>query len=919
MKKLLINLNIFALISVFVLSSSASSFFAYEIIKTKEEVAPEVIVKNTASSDKKPHPTKTTKPTNKPEPTDATQPTKKPQATNKPKPSQSKKPTSTPSNPSSGTQTEYYSPSLDMTFTYSKDEVRLSDASSSVSVYPADSSTVAISYGKIEKATDATVAELKDTYTKKYTSIYPSAKATNVQETNDSLEMTIEYEYKSLLDNSAITRYQYIYAKKLDNEFIVLNYTYNSGFDIASYTSIFKSLVDSASPQSVSTGTALSSTITDGNMTIDYDKKKWNIITQTNSNLSLYFRSSEHETDPALRFSSTSIFIRATKTSSPVDEADLLKRLSYDMDAYQSNNLNVISKDEKVDIDGVTFYKATFSYQTSSSVRTRTSYWGYEPSSKAVINIAILVDDTSSEGTKEVENVVQSITFSKTTTYNPTTAIDHTAKNMFNLIGEVYAADTTPQVEIQSSTILGRSAIAHIYNKTCLDIKVKRDADLKYSGGKSYKVCGGGFGTGFFINADGHVMTNAHVAHPNPTDAIVSSLRTKNNPFIKDFARDVEALLEDSNYPINSDEEFVYALVGVLLKSIEKDIITAQATYENYIEGSEPFNINKDTFEVENADKHYTTKTVDSFDLESNYMLALKKGDERNTEKVGITVPDLTLLQVTNTDKPVFPALSLGDEDLINTGEKIKVIGFPGSANSEEIFGETASSIASVTDGSVSALKPNFNNAFKMVQIDASVSFGNSGGPILNSKGEVIGVVTYKISGEESADFNAGISVKEVDKFLQKNNVSNEVGPTHRLLKRGINNFAKSYYKRAIDNLEQVKEAYQPTEEVVNPLIKTAQQQITAGNDKTPQISFGGYDASMFQVTGLLGSLAIAIVTALLILAKLASGKNSGGNEPTQHSDHAPAKSTIVETQPEEKPEEKPVAEAPSRFAPPKE
>jgi len=74
-------------------------------------------------------------------------------------------------------------------------------------------------------------------------------------------------------------------------------------------------------------------------------------------------------------------------------------------------------------------------------------------------------------------------------------------------------------------------------------------------------------------------------------------------------------------------------------------------------------------------------------------------------------------------------------------GEEILVIGNPRGLES------------TVTQGIVSALRD------PMIQIDAAVSPGNSGGPVLNRKGEVIGIATQKILDCENCNFAFDIRV----------------------------------------------------------------------------------------------------------------------------------------------------------------
>jgi len=60
----------------------------------------------------------------------------------------------------------------------------------------------------------------------------------------------------------------------------------------------------------------------------------------------------------------------------------------------------------------------------------------------------------------------------------------------------------------------------------------------------------------------------------------------------------------------------------------------------------------------------------------------------------------------------------------------------------------------SVTTGVASSIRDDpFGGGFKMIQTDASVNPGNSGGPLVNRNGEVIGIIRYKIGGTENLNF----------------------------------------------------------------------------------------------------------------------------------------------------------------------
>ena len=98
------------------------------------------------------------------------------------------------------------------------------------------------------------------------------------------------------------------------------------------------------------------------------------------------------------------------------------------------------------------------------------------------------------------------------------------------------------------------------------------------------------------------------------------------------------------------------------------------------------------------------------------------------------TIGDMALLQIeTETPLPIVP---LGDSDALQVGEFVVAIGSP--------FGFENS----VTFGMISGKRRNFLRSSAVggyLQTDAAINTGNSGGPLLNMRGEVVGVNTATI------------------------------------------------------------------------------------------------------------------------------------------------------------------------------
>lgn len=99
---------------------------------------------------------------------------------------------------------------------------------------------------------------------------------------------------------------------------------------------------------------------------------------------------------------------------------------------------------------------------------------------------------------------------------------------------------------------------------------------------------------------------------------------------------------------------------------------------------------------------------------------------------------DLALLQIVqNADgtplskDTVFPFLPLGDSNLIELDDTIRVIGFPGLGGSS----------VTLTRGVVSGFE-NEGDTRTLIKTDTEISPGNSGGTALNDKGELVGIPT---------------------------------------------------------------------------------------------------------------------------------------------------------------------------------
>ncbi len=140
-------------------------------------------------------------------------------------------------------------------------------------------------------------------------------------------------------------------------------------------------------------------------------------------------------------------------------------------------------------------------------------------------------------------------------------------------------------------------------------------------------------------------------------------------------------------------------------------------------------------------------------DGENAYTVELSDGSRYNATLRGADADsDLAILKITPDEGETLTAASLGKSANLVVGEKVVVIGNPlgtlGGTVTQGIISATERQISfSNSDGSTTVMT--------LIQTDAAINSGNSGGAMFNLKGELIGIVNakYSSSGVEGLGF----------------------------------------------------------------------------------------------------------------------------------------------------------------------
>ncbi len=185
------------------------------------------------------------------------------------------------------------------------------------------------------------------------------------------------------------------------------------------------------------------------------------------------------------------------------------------------------------------------------------------------------------------------------------------------------------------------------------------------------------------------------------------------------------------------------AVVGITTVEMTQDIFMRQ--YENTGVGS-GFIVTEDGYIVTN--QHVVTSNP------TQITVSLKDG--RSLEASVVWSDENLDLAVIKIDANNLPVATLGDSDNLSVGEMAIAIGNPLGLTFER----------TVTSGIVSGLNRSIaisqgSIAEDLIQTDASINSGNSGGPLLDNQGTVIGINTAKVDSGEGMGFAIPINISK--------------------------------------------------------------------------------------------------------------------------------------------------------------
>ena len=252
-------------------------------------------------------------------------------------------------------------------------------------------------------------------------------------------------------------------------------------------------------------------------------------------------------------------------------------------------------------------------------------------------------------------------------------------------------------------------------------------------------------GSGFIIHPDGYIATNGHV--------------------VERFYEMNERALVD---------EFVAAAaaaacgptLAMLPEGARKDrlrTITADPANRSQVRLIKKLQVHLSTGKIYSAEVKAYSPAINPDAPPAGK--AVSGGGKGPMEQSG---KDVAILKIEATNLPTV-RLALNSTGL-QLGEQMFIIGYPGVVLNHDFLSRKSALEASVTVGRVSGFKIDITDR-RVIQTDAAISWGNSGGPAFNLRGEVVGAATFistTAEGDQAIQgFNFLIPVETVHEFAR--------------------------------------------------------------------------------------------------------------------------------------------------------
>ena len=155
---------------------------------------------------------------------------------------------------------------------------------------------------------------------------------------------------------------------------------------------------------------------------------------------------------------------------------------------------------------------------------------------------------------------------------------------------------------------------------------------------------------------------------------------------------------------------------------------------------------------------------------------------------------DIALIRIQPQTGKALSGVMVGDSSMVEIQDNLTIIGYPWTSDigQENVLNPT------ITNGNISGRL--MLSGTEVLQVQGDARQGNSGGPVLNSNGQVVGILTM-LTDETNNYLRPSNDIKEI---LSRNGVANKPGMVDEEFKQGLVMYRLKYYTEAIKHFNSV-------------------------------------------------------------------------------------------------------------------
>jgi S1-C subfamily serine protease len=211
------------------------------------------------------------------------------------------------------------------------------------------------------------------------------------------------------------------------------------------------------------------------------------------------------------------------------------------------------------------------------------------------------------------------------------------------------------------------------------------------------------------------------------------------------------------------------------------------------------------------------------------------------------TERDVAVLKIDQSHEQ-FPAVALASTTLLGINTSVAAYGFPGSTD----LGAAIGTDVTVTRGSITSVKPLPGTLVTAYQIDAKISRGSSGGPLVDGAGRVVGIVTLETGTDAGDNFGFALPVSLIHDLLEQAGITTLATQYQATVREGMALQEERHCKRAIEAYRLARTSLgtdATAESPVDGVISSCEALIASG--RSIDTSFDAFKDTMRQVGGL--------------------------------------------------------------------